>query len=82
MIEASDPESIRRLAVSIIENALTFATSTAAGVSAHDREDARAFLLDPADPRLDRWCAVLDLDPDALRDGLRARLREVQGDAT
>ena len=76
-----DPSAVRSLAAAIIENALHYATSKAQGVTPSERENARQFLLDPADPRLDRWCAVLDLDPDALRDGLRARLREVLDDA-
>jgi hypothetical protein len=77
LLDRTDADGLRRLAAAIIENALAYATSTAAGVSPHDKADAIAFLVDDADPRLSWWCAALDLDPDALRDGVRARLRRL-----
>ena len=73
--EPSDGESLKALAAAIIQNAIYYSTATGASVTPHDRADARAFLLDEADPRLPWWCSTLDLDPAALRDGIRARLR-------
>ncbi|MCZ7618898.1 MAG: hypothetical protein M5U32_11545 [Myxococcota bacterium] len=71
----TDSEALRALAAAVIENAIYYATSMAGSVTAAEREDARSFLLDPTDPRLDSWVSVLGLDPDALRDRLRPRLR-------
>jgi hypothetical protein len=72
----TDADALRALAVAIIENAIYYARSTAASVTDGEREDARAFLLDNADPRLETWVSVLGLDADALRDRLRPRLRQ------
>ena len=81
MSEPTDPEAVKALACAVVENAVHYATSDAATVRDAEREDAVRFLTDASDPRLDRWCAALDVDPDAIRDGIRHRLREVLDDA-
>ena len=81
LLARSDPAAVKALAAAVVENAVGCACSRSATWTAAEREDARRFLIDPEDSRLDRWCAVLDLDPDAVRDGLRRRLRGVLDDA-
>ena len=77
----SDPEAIKTLACAVLENAISCALSSSATWTPAEREDARRFLTDATDPRLERWVAALALDPDAVRDGIRRRLRGVLDDA-
>jgi len=77
----TDADALRALAVGIIENAIYYATSPAAGVTDAERADALKFLLDESDRRLESWVSVLDLDAEALRDRLRHRLRRREGRA-
>jgi len=79
--EQADPSALRALACAIIENAVVMATSTAAWVTPHDRAEARRFLLDPQDRRLESWVSILDLDADAIREAMRARLRASRDEA-
>jgi hypothetical protein len=72
----TDSEALRALAAAIVANAIAYATSMAGSVTDAESEDARSFLLDPEDPRLETWVSVLGLDADALRDRLRPRLRQ------
>ena len=73
--EQHDPTALRGLAAAIVQNAMHYATTTAADVTDREREDARKFLLDPEDRRLDWWCGVIDVEPEAIRSALRDRLR-------
>ena len=74
--ERTDADALRALAVAVIENAVTMATSSASWITAADRAEALRFLLDDGDPRLDSWVSVLGLDAEAMRDRLRGRLRQ------
>ncbi|MCZ7618809.1 MAG: hypothetical protein M5U32_11060 [Myxococcota bacterium] len=77
----TDRDALRALAAAIVDNAVTMATSRASWIRAEEREDARRFLTDDRDRRLDSWLAVLDLDADTVREAMRERLRERRGKA-
>jgi len=79
--EQHDPAALRALACAVLENAVTMATSTAGWIQPAERKEARRFLLDPEDRRLESWVSVLDLDADAIREEMRARLRADRDEA-
>jgi len=79
--EQTDPAALRALACAVLENAVTMATSTAGWIQPAERKEARRFLLDPEDRRLESWVSVLGLDVGAIREAMRARLRAGRGGA-
>ncbi|MCL4685553.1 hypothetical protein KJ059_12480 [Myxococcota bacterium] len=77
----TDRAALRALAAAVIENAVVMATSRAGWIRPEERDAARRFLTDDADPRLESWLSILDVDADAIRSAMRARLRGQRGKA-
>lgn len=74
-----DFDAARDLAAAVVEQAVRDALAPArSAAQRRDRADALAFLLDPADPRLEAWCEPLGLDADALRQRLRRRFARAE----
>jgi len=79
---AIEPRALRNVAAAVVQRAVEDALAPARNASERrDRDDALRFLLDPEDRRLEQWTSILEVDADALRDGLRRRLRALHGEA-
>lgn len=65
-------EDVRRLAAGLLEHAVNDAMRPPGPAAA---EAARAAALDfLRGPRCEFWCAALELDPEAMRERLQARI--------
>jgi hypothetical protein len=75
----ADAESLRALSAAILRQAhadtLDPPRLRSGAVDEAVRDDARSFLTDARDRRLERWTALLDVNEDALRAHVRRRLK-------